>query len=102
MFKAKHSILSDTDTIESSKFKLFIGEVEPLASDDFTRELVAMLPKFLELALQQPLPANVLPSGGETLVRLPPVTPIENGQPPTKMVPITATAPMPLNSAPRR
>jgi hypothetical protein len=55
-FKAQHSILSDEDTIESSKFKLFIGEVEPLASEDFSRACVTMLPKFLDLAYRMPTP----------------------------------------------
>lgn len=70
VFTAKRSILSDNDVIGEPRFKVFTGHIEPVQSEDFIRELSAMLPKFLELCLREPVPTvNQQPR----VTRLPPV-----------------------------
>ncbi len=72
IFTAQHSILSDGDVISTPHFKVFTGHVEPVLPADFYRELSAMLPKFLDLALREPI---VQGGTDATLTRLPPVVP---------------------------
>lgn len=70
VFTAKRSILSDNDVIGEPRFKIFTGHVEPVQSDDFARELSAMLPKFLDLCIREPVPTVNQPP---RVTRLPPV-----------------------------
>ena len=56
VFTAQHSILSDAEVIAAPHFKIFTGHVEPVIAEDFIREVVQMFPKFLELAIRDPIP----------------------------------------------
>jgi hypothetical protein len=70
LFTAKHSILSDADVITEPHFKIFTGHIEPVVPDEFIRELASMLPKFLDLAIREPIPG---PGALPQMTRLPPV-----------------------------
>lgn len=70
VFTAKRSILSDNDVIGEPRFKIFTGHVEPVLADDFIRELSVMLPKFLDLAIREPVSST---SQAPKMTRLPPV-----------------------------
>jgi hypothetical protein len=49
--KARHSILSDDDVTGGTHFVPVVGRVVPVNPGEFTRELKAILPKFVSLAL---------------------------------------------------
>jgi hypothetical protein len=49
--KARHSILSDADVTGITHFVPVVGRVVPVNPEEFTRELKAILPRFVSLAL---------------------------------------------------
>jgi hypothetical protein len=55
ILRARHSVLSDADVSKDSHFVPVAGRVVSVNPDEFTRELKAILPKFISLAL---VPSN--------------------------------------------
>jgi hypothetical protein len=49
-FTARHSLLSDGEVTDSSRFIPVAGRVEPVVQDEFVRELEKVLPTFIGLA----------------------------------------------------
>ena len=54
LLKARASILSDADVIGETRFVPVAGRSVPVHAADFSRELKAMLPEFVSLALEAP------------------------------------------------
>ena len=51
---ASRSLVSDVEAAETARFRPIVGRNEPIEFDVFARELTAMLPKFITLALEAP------------------------------------------------
>ena len=52
--RARRSLVSDVEAAERARFLPIAGRNEPIEFDVFARELTAMLPKFITLALEAP------------------------------------------------
>jgi hypothetical protein len=52
--RARRSLVSDVEAAEKASFRPIVGRNEPIEFEVFARELTAMLPKFITLALEAP------------------------------------------------